>query len=329
MKAMILAAGGGTRLRPLTDALPKPLLPVANLPVMAYVVRLLGRHGFDKVVVNLHHLGHKISDYFGDGSRFGVRMTYSEEEAPAGTAGGVKRVAEFFGGQPFLVIGGDDLTDMDLGAVVDFHRHRAALATIALTEARDVTQVGVVVTDEIGRVSCFQEKPGPAEALSNLANTGVYVFQPEILNQIPPSEFHDFGRHAFPRLLERRAAFYGYRAGGYWRDVGTPRDYLEANWDALEGRIHSELVQTPVQGVRQGRHCAIGRGARIEPPAVIGDGAEIGRGARIGPLTCIGDGARIGAGAVVARSVVWPGAEVPEHAALEASIVARHCTVKP
>jgi NDP-sugar pyrophosphorylase family protein len=328
MKAMILAAGGGTRLHPLTHALPKPMLPIANAPVMEYVVRLLARHGFDSIIVNLHHLGHTIADHFGDGQRLGVRITYSREDEPTGTAGGVKRVADFFGGETFVVIGGDDLTDIDVGAVLDFHRHRGALATIALTEVSDVSQFGVVVTDETGRILRFQEKPPPAEALSNLANTGVYVFEPEMLDFIPADEFFDFGRQVFPLLLERGAAFYGYRAGGYWRDVGTPREYLEANWDALEGRLGGGASRRQCR-VQRGRNCVVARRAVLEAPVLLGDGAEIGRGARIGPVACVGAGARIGAGAVVTRSVVWPGVQVGEDVALESSIAAPHCTVKP
>jgi mannose-1-phosphate guanylyltransferase/mannose-1-phosphate guanylyltransferase/phosphomannomutase len=329
MKAMILAAGGGTRLHPLTHALPKPMLPVANLPVMEYVVRLLARHGCDEIIVNLHHLGHTVSDHFGDGRRFGVRVAYSHEEEPVGTAGGVKRVAEFFAGQPFVVIGGDDLTDIDLGALVDFHRHHGALATIALTEVPDVSRFGVVVVEENGRIARFQEKPPPEQALSNLANTGVYVFQPEILEFIPPGEFHDFGHQVFPLLLERGAAFYGYRAGGYWRDVGTPGEYLEANWDVLHGGLAAELTRGRPNRVRRGRTCVIARGVVFQPPALLGDAVEIGRGARIGPLTCIGSGAHIGAGAVVEKSVVWPGTHVGEGVVLESTIAAPHCTLKP
>jgi mannose-1-phosphate guanylyltransferase/mannose-1-phosphate guanylyltransferase/phosphomannomutase len=244
-----------------------------------------------------------------------------------GTAGGVKRVAGFFAEEPFVVIGGDDLTDIDVGALVDFHRHRGALATIALAEVADVTHFGVVVTEETGRILRFQEKPPPAEALSNLANTGVYVFEPQIFDFIPPDEVFDFGHQVFPLLLERGAAFYGYRAGGYWRDVGTPREYLQANWDVLQGRLHSERARR--RRVRRGRNCAIASGAAIEPPAIIGDGVAVGRDAQLGPMTCVGAGAQIGAEAVVTRSVVWPGADVGDGVVLESSVVAPHCTIKP
>ncbi len=320
---MILAAGGGTRLHPLTFATPKPMVPVLNRPVMEHIIALLRRHGITEVIANLHHGGDHISSCFGDGARFRVALDYSREKTLLGTAGGVRNVAGFFRGGTFFVIGGDDLAHFDLRAMLEFHRARGALATIAVLQvpAARVSQFGIVVADRRGRIQSFQEKPAPEEALSRLANTGVYLFDREVLDYIPPRRFFDFGNDVFPLLLERGAPFYAWRARGYWKDIGSPREYLEANLDALGGKagIGAAGRQIAPAVWREGK--ARLKGAIIEVPALLGDGCRLAAGCEV-RASVIGAQARIPAGARLDGCVVWAGVEVMP-------VQARHAVFAP
>ena len=326
-KAMILAAGGGTRLYPLTFSVAKPMVPVLNRPVMEHIVGLLRRHGVTDLIANLHHHADQISSYFGNGSSLGVRLEYSREEVILGTAGGAKNVASFFAGETFIVIGGDDLADFDLGAMGAFHRARGALATMAVSEvaSEQVSQLGIVVTDGDGRIRSFQEKPRPEDALSRLANTGVYMFEAEILNFIPDRKFFDFGKQVFPLLLEKRAPFFAWAASGYWKDIGTPREYLEANMDALEGRAGLEPLGREVSPGIWREAGARTEGAQLDPPAALGADCRLEQGSRVRRCV-IGAGAKIGEAARLDRCVVWPGVEVSEVRARDA-IITPDCIV--
>ncbi len=250
MKAMILAAGVGSRLGHITAAIPKPMAPVGGKPVMEHIVNLLRLYDIRDIVANLHHLPEHIMDYFGQGSEHGVRMTYSVEKTLLGTAGGVKN-NQWFLDETFLVISGDALTDINLAEFVSFHRAKKALATIALKEVADVEQFGVVITDAAARIKRFQEKPKQQEALSNLVNTGIYIFEPEIFDLIPQGEFYDFGRNLFPLLVEKGAPFYGFPMAGYWCDIGTVETYEQACRDAAGGLVriydrHGRILKTVV-----------------------------------------------------------------------------------
>lgn len=236
MKAMILAAGVGSRLGHITADKPKPMVPVGGKPVMEHIVNLLRLYGIKDVVANLHYLPETIMTHFRDGSGYGIRLTYSIEETLFGTAGGVKN-NQWFLDETFLVISGDALTDINLDAFMKFHRDKKSLATIALKEVADVEQFGVVITDEAGRIRSFQEKPKKEEALSNLVNTGIYIFEPEIFDLIPRGEFYDFGRNLFPLLVEKGAPFYGWPMEGYWCDIGTVETYKKACLDAAAGLV--------------------------------------------------------------------------------------------
>jgi NDP-sugar pyrophosphorylase family protein len=312
---MILAAGGGTRLHPLTFTLPKAMVPVLNRPVMEHIIGLLRRHGIAEIIANLHHHPQPIRAYFGDGSRCGVSLQYSREQEILGTAGGVKNVAAFFGDQTFLVIGGDDLADFDVTAMTAFHRERGALATIAVMQVEQVSEYGIVVADDDGRIRSFQEKPKPEEAKSRLANTGVYMFEPGVLDFIPAGEFFDFGKQVFPLLLEKGAPFFAWPAAGYWKDIGNPREYLEANLDALAGK--AGLAPPGVEAApgiwSEGE--AETDGAQIQPPLVLGAGCRLDEGCSV-QKSVIGPGVRVPTGASLDGCVVWEDAEV-------ASVVAR------
>ena len=257
MKAMIMAAGVGSRLMPLTTEIPKPMVPMANIPLMESTVKLLHRHGFNDLICNLHYHARNISSYFGDGSEFGVSMQYSLEKELMGTAGGVKN-CEWFLDDTFIVISGDALTDIDLGGLLQAHRNKGALATIALKDVEEVEHFGVVITDEKGKIQKFQEKPRPEEALSHHANTGIYVFEPELFKHIPVRQFYDFGKQVFPHLVKAGAPFYGVPVKDYWCDVGSISTYCQAHRDILQQRVRTSVAGDIID-IAEGTRVQIGR----------------------------------------------------------------------
>ncbi len=298
MKAMIMAAGVGSRLMPLTATMPKPMVPILGKPVMEYGVELLRQHGVTQIIANLHYLPDVIKSYFGDGQACGVSMHYSYEETLMGTAGGVKRNRSFLGTDTFVILSGDGLTDIDLSAMCEYHKSKGALATIALKSVDDVSKYGVVIQDNEGRITAFQEKPGAEEALSNLANTGIYIFEPEIFELIPSGIVYDFGKQLFPLLVEQGLPFYGWETNGYWSDIGSFDAYKEAQFDMLNGSPvyigrgsiipgSADLNGKVVIGTNTvvGERCAL-RDCVILDDVVIGDdvkivNAVVGKGCRI------------------------------------------------
>lgn len=230
MKAIILAAGEGTRLRPLTQECAKAMLPVGGQPLLGHLVYLLRAHGLTEIAINLHHRPDDVVSYFGDGNDFGVQITYSYEQELLGTAGAVKKLRGFFT-ETFLVIYGDLLTTLDLTALIRFHQHQAGLATIALYWVDNPQACGIVALDEAGRIRRFVEKPGPDGVFSNLANAGIYVLEPEVVDVIPSGVYYDFGRDLFPALLENGMPLYGYPIQEYLIDIGTPGKYQQAQRD--------------------------------------------------------------------------------------------------
>lgn len=316
MKAMVLAAGLGTRLRPVTRSVPKPMVPVLNRPVMEHIIRLLARHGFDEVISNVHWFPEAIRGHFGDGTGFGVRLDYSVEERLLGTAGGVRLASGFFD-DDFLVISGDAMTDIDLASMCEFHRSHGGIATLATRRVSDTSEFGVVITGEDGRIQGFQEKPDSSEALSDLANCGIYMFSREIFDHFPepgqsglagpdhPDGFADWAVDVFPRLLDEDIDFYAHEVEAYWNDIGTIGELIQSNFDALTGEIELEMpANQPAAGVwTEGEVEGLG-GADIEGPVLIGDGVTIGPDAQlVGPLV-IGSGCSIGAGAGVREAVL-------------------------
>jgi len=320
MRAMVLAAGLGERMRPLTSSLPKPLLPVANKPVLGYVLEHLARHGFTEVIANLHYRPEEMIDHFGSGAQYGVNLTFSYEEQLLGAAGGVKRCLEFFGDETFLVTGADDLTTIDLSALLRAHREAGAVASIALVEVEQTSEYGIVVTDDECRIERFVEKP-KGKAPCKLANTQIYLFESEILDYIPPDQFCDFGYDVFPALVEAAVPFYGFEIDGYWRDIGSVKDYLEAQVDVLDGKLNSTVTgEALAPGVWAGRDCSVDSSARLTPPLLLGDRCTVGAKARLGGGVCLGSDVRIGDRAWVSHSVVWPGVEVPPDSRLRQSV---------
>lgn len=314
MKAMVLAAGLGTRLKPITFGIPKPMVPVIDRPCMAHLLALVQKHGFTDAVANLHYFPDTIRDYFGDGSAFGVNLEYNFEEELLGTAGGVRAVSKSLtaGGEPFLIISGDALTDADLTKLVERHKSAGGVATLTVKRVADTREYGVVLHDDAGRITGFQEKPEPEDALSDLGNCGIYVFSPEIFDYFPETDFVDWAQDVFPVLLENDIPFYIHEIDEYWNDVGSLRELREGTFDALTGALDlgiegtggSEVIHTATPG-------ALDKAELVDGPVWIGEGVTIGDAVKLQGPVVIGDGASIGAGAAVRDTIVFPGGEVP------------------
>jgi len=329
-KAMVLAAGLGTRLRPLTDLISKPMAPIVNRPVMEHIIKLLAEHGFKDIVCNLHYFPDEIKNHFRDGSKWGVNIVYSFEEELLGTAGGVKKVEDFFQGQTFLVISGDALTDINLSNAYDFHKEKKGNATLVLTEVEDTTQFGVVILDNEKRISGFQEKPLSGEARSNLANSGIYFFEPDIFRYMPPKgQFYDFGKNLFPDLLEKDIPYYGYKHNRYWNDVGSLDEYQMGNFDALEGKVKVDIPGKMInEGVWIGRNCKIQEDVIIIPPVCIGDDCTIKSGAKLyGPII-LGDNTTVDERAILYRGIKWGSGYVGKDASLIGAIIGYAAEIK-
>lgn len=321
-RAFIMAAGFGTRLEPLTLAVPKPMVPIANIPIMQHNLRLLGKWGIKDICANIHYFPEQIENYFGDGSQFGVNLSYSYEEKLLGTAGGVKKMADLVGGvkDAFVVLSADALTDINISELLGFHKKKKALVTIALSSVLDTSQFGVVVLGNDGKVTEFQEKPLPGKALSCLANTGIYVFDPDILKMIPAGEFHDFGKELFPKMVSEKHAVYGYQLKSYWSDIGSIDQYLGANSDAMLGKIH-----TASHGKKLGRSVKLGHGVKISGQVLVGDNVEIGDHVElIGPAV-IGDKCVIKAQARIEKSVIWSDTYIGKASKVSESIIGNWC----
>ncbi|HLI48050.1 MAG TPA: NDP-sugar synthase [Chthonomonas sp.] len=329
MRAMILAAGVGSRLDPLTRNVPKPLVPIVNRPVMEYLIELLVRHGFTEIMVNLHYLGDQIAAYFGDGSRWGAHIHWAYEDQLWGDAGSLKRAEDFFKDETFLVIGGDDLTDMDLSRLLKTHREKKALATIALSIVDDPSEYGIVLMNEEGRITRFLEKPKGEVIFSNTANTGVYVFEPAIFELIPHDVFYLFGKQVFPMLLEQKLPLFGHLTAAYWRDVGNLKVYQQTHRDMLEGRVKARIALQEVRKfVWMGDNVEIDPTAEIGYPVAIGNNVQILAGARVLEHTVIGNNCAVEEGATVQESILWDGAVVMRNTHLERCVVGRNCRVK-
>lgn len=322
MKAMILAAGKGTRVRPITYTIPKPMIPILQKPVMEFLLELLRQHGFTEVMVNVSHLANEIESYFRDGQRFGVEIAYSFEgrinengelvgEA-LGSAGGMRKIQDFspFFDDTFIVLCGDALIDLDLTAAVKWHREKGAIATVVMREVprEDVSSYGVIVTDEDGKIQAFQEKPSVEEALSTCINTGIYIFEPEIFNFIPSGVEYDIGSQLFPKLVEVGAPFYGIAMDFEWVDIGKVPDY----WQAIRGVLTGEIknVQIPGKQVAPGIYTGLNVAVnwdrvKIQGPVYIGGMTHIEDGATIIGPTMIGPNCWVCSGAEVINSVIF------------------------
>ncbi len=323
-----MAGGEGTRLRPLTSNQPKPMVPVAGKPCMEHIVELVRRHGLTSVAATLAYMPQVIRGYFADGSNLGVELDYSIEETPAGTAGSVKLLQPYLD-DSFLVISGDALTDIDLSALIQFHRNRGAAATLALKRVPDPLEFGVVITAEDGRIERFLEKPSWGEVFSDTINTGIYVLEPEVLLDIPLDRPYDFSKELFPDLLARGAPLYGWIADGYWMDIGNIAQFQQANRDALDGKVELEIA-----GVRLRDNVWLGAGSlaenieQIEGPAVIGNYCAIDPNARIGPYTVLGNNVIVKEHCETENCVIDANTYLGPSSQIRGGVIGKNCEVR-
>lgn len=323
MKAVIMAGGEGTRLRPLTSNCPKPMLPLANRPMMEHIVDLLRRHGITEIVVTVAYLANQIRTYFGDGSEFGVRMVYATEDQPLGTAGSVRNAMDELT-ERFLVISGDVLTDIDLTQIMATHEQRGALATIGLVSVPNPLEFGIVITREDGSIERFLEKPTWGQVFSDTINTGIFVLEPEIFDHIPEDRSVDFSGEVFPALLDQQLPLFGAVATGYWEDVGTLEAYVSAHKDVMDGR-----VEVDVPGFAVGPGVWLGEGADIHPDAtidgfaIVGENCRVEAGTRLGDYTVLGRNVRVQADADLERSVVHDNTYLADGVRLRGAVIGR------
>lgn len=318
MKAVILAGGEGSRLRPLTLGRPKPMTPLFGKPVLGHILDLLRRHGVTDIAVTLRYLPAAVTDYFGDGSEAGVRLTYFTEDTPLGTAGGVKRCMDFLGEEDFLVISGDAVCDLDLSAFMALHKSRRAAASLALCRRSEPLEYGLVRTDDASRITGFVEKPGWGQVDTELVNTGIYLLSKRAMDRVPAGEEYDFGKDLFPRLLAAGETLCGWEVPGYWQDMGDCGAYLDCAVDALEGKVTLDLTagrgEVPA-GVELRQPCWVGRRVSLAPGAIVG------------PYAVLGEGTTVETGAVVQRSVLL-GAHVGEGAEVTGAILCKGAVVR-
>jgi mannose-1-phosphate guanylyltransferase len=316
MKAMVLAAGVGSRLDPLTASVPKPSVPVVNRPVMEHLLLLLKRHGITDVCANLHYLPEKLTEYFQDGSPLGMQILFEYEEKLSGDAGGVRACRKFLEDGTFIVIMGDLITDADLTMLVAEHKKKKAIASIAVKRMDDVTRFGVVVVDDNGFITGFQEKPKAEEALSNLISTGIYIFEPEVFDHIPATGDFGFGKQLFPKLVKEGFPVLGIEIETYWSDVGTIDQYREANLDVLSGLVKIDLGGALLSKQESG-------GAQV----LVGKNVSIGKNVTFQGRVVIGDSCVIDSGCVINDSVLWEGAHINANSNVSESVIGANCLI--
>ncbi len=328
MKAVVMAGGEGSRLRPLTIRRPKPMVPIAGKPVMEHILNLLKRHGITEVVVTVQYLASSIEDYFGNGSQFGMHITYSREDVPLGTAGSVKNAEEQLT-EPFLVISGDALTDYNLTDIIKYHQDKKALATLTLAHVPNPLEYGVIITNEEGHITQFLEKPSWGEVFSDTINTGIYVLEPQVLSYFEKNVQYDFSQELFPYMLKKGDPIYGYIANGYWTDVGSLSEYMRANADALQGRAELEI---PAKNIGGNIWCEEGvqidEEAQLFGPVYLAHDCQIKTGSIIHGPSIIGSYTIVDERAQVDRSIVWNNSFIGERAELRGAIVGSSTSIK-
>ena len=323
LKAVILVGGEGTRLRPLTYHTPKPMVPVLNVPFLEHVIRNLKQHNVTEIVMAQYYLPVSMREYFGDGSKLGVKLYYVMEESPLGSAGAVKNVEDFLDGT-FFVLNGDIFHNRDLTAILKYHRRHRAKATIVLTPVADPTLYGVVETDKRNQVKRFLEKPKPKEVTTNMINAGTWVVEPEVLQRIPPDTKFSFERDLFPQMLTDGLPFYAYPTDNYWMDTGTPENYLQLHRDLLSGKYDSYKTENDV---------CIGKGSKVHTTVkfkgkvIIGDNCKIASGAKFTGPVVIGPNCKIGEDTAISDSVVWHDVTIGKGVRISGSVLADNCKI--
>jgi NDP-sugar pyrophosphorylase family protein len=326
MKAILLAGGKGTRLRPLTIHTPKPIVPIFNRPFLHYQIDLLKQvPEIDEVILSLNYQPRRIEELFGDGADVGIKIRYVVEPAPLGTAGAVKYAGDNLT-ESVVVFNGDVLTEVDLGAVIRMHRERQARATIVLTPVDNPTAYGLVETDERGSIQRFVEKPNADEITTNNINAGIYVLEPETFDRIPRDVSWSIERSYFPSLVERGETFVAYIYDGYWIDIGTPEKYTQVHRDIMDGRFSTAPFRDlPAPRTAVAAEARVEDGATIEGPCFIDEGVLIKAGARVGPYSVIGRQTQIEEDATIDGAIIWPNCRISSHATVKHAIVGRNC----
>lgn len=329
VKAMVMAAGAGTRLRPITNDVPKPMVPIANKPVLEYTIENLKRHGITDIIMNLHSHPNQIRTYFGDGARWGVKLHYSDEPKLLGTAGGVKNVEWFLNSGTFFVLSGDGLTDANLSDILAFHWKHRAVATMGLKEVDTRFDYGVTMTDKKGKIDRFVEKPLWSEVFSNQVNTGIYVFEPEIFNVIPARTVYDFGHQVWPGLLKSKKHIYGFPIKNYWCDVGNLNEYRRAQRNVLDGEISLNFSgKMQKKGIWIDEGTSIHAKSSLSAPCLIGRDCRIDKNVHVGPYTTIGNGVHIGEGSHIQNCTLWDNVRIGKGIRLENCILTQRTSIQ-
>jgi len=329
MKAIIIAGGLGTRLRPITYNVPKPIVPLANKPFVIHQIELLKRFGINEVILNLHYLSDNIKSIFDDGKRLGVKVDYSIEKTPLGTAGAVKNAEEFFDEGPMIVFNGDILTDMNLEKAIAFHKKKNAKVTLTLTEVEDPTPYGLVITDKDGRVLEFREKPAWEQVTAHTINAGIYIVDPSIFKNVPKGKEFSFERQLYPMLLEQGERIYGYVTDAYWMDIGNPEKYLQAHHDILSGDVlatipgHKISANIWVEG-----KVDINASAKVKGPSLIGAGSKIAEDVLLDEYVVLGASVSVGKFSRLKNCVVHADTTIGEGVRMEDCIIGNHCTIE-
>ena len=327
MQAVILAGGKGTRLHPLTTNVPKPMVPLFDKPVMEHCINLLIKHGITDIIITVSYLANEIMQYFGDGSRWGVKIRYSVESEPLGTAGGVKLVQDMIN-ERFVVVSGDAVTDLDLSEAIDRHVSASAVASMLLYKVDDPSQFGLVQHDSRGKITRFLEKPKSSEVFTNTVNTGIYILEPEVLSCIPYHEQYDFARQLFPRMLNNQDPIYGFSLDGYWCDVGNLIQYRNAHFDALTGKVDINLPACQVENnMWIGERVQIDPSVEISGPIFLGDGVTIRNGAKLDKCSVIGSNTLIDENAHISRSVIGCNSRVGKFSEIQDSIIGSNYSI--
>lgn len=326
MKALFLAGGFGTRLKPITNDLPKPMVPIMGKPLLERNIERLKKHGVEEVVLSTCYKPQKIEKYFEDGRRLGIKISYISENEPLGTAGAIKNAESFFH-DTFLAFNADILSDIDISDMIRFHKEKGALATIAVTKVDNPSAYGVIEHDENGFITAFKEKPQPHESNSNLINAGVYIFEPELLKEIPSGRAVSIERQTYPLLLQKGKKIAVYNRCNYWIDLGTPEKYLKVHKDILQGNIKVDEHDFSIDGQYISKSAKIGKNVKIHGNVYIGENVEIGANSVIGPDTVLCNNSSVGLGAKVSGSVVWDQVHVGAGSSIENSVVMSKCKV--
>ncbi|PIS31644.1 nucleotidyl transferase [Candidatus Saganbacteria bacterium CG08_land_8_20_14_0_20_45_16] len=329
MKAVIIAGGKGTRLRPLTNDLPKSIVPVINRPFIIHQIELLATHGIDEIIINLHYLSQEIKKVLGDGRKWGVKIDYSIESSPLGTAGAVKNAEEFFDSGPLIIFNGDVLTDLNISKLLNFHQQKQAAVTLTLTEVDDPTPFGLVLVDEQQKVKSFVEKPGWNLVTARTINAGTYVVDPKIFDLVPKGVPFSFERELFPRLLKEAWPIFGFASSAYWLDIGNPQKYKEAHQAILRGEVAVNIHGTRTDGKFWfGRQLELDTGVKFLGPSVIGDKVKIGKETEIKDFVVIGDQVTIGSRCSLDRAIIWQGTKIGNRVSLVDCVVGAHCVIE-